>query len=104
VYATKKQAQFAFSRIATIGAARCFAKEAKGDDVTVVSVGTRTFVRVGETTCAFRIALSSSNGSWYDDLVYVRRGRTLLRIGFVAEVDVTSLETTLARAVAARGR
>jgi hypothetical protein len=104
VYATEKQAQFAFSRIATIGAARCFAKEAKGDDVTVVSVGTRTFARVGETTRAFRIALSSSNGSWYDDLVYVRRGRTLLRIGFVAEVDVTSLETTLARAVAARGR
>jgi hypothetical protein len=103
VYATEKQAQFAFSRIATIAAAQCVAKEEQGDDVTVVSVGTRKFARVGETTRAFRIAFSSSDGSWYDDLVYVRRGRTLLRIGFIADVDLTSLETTLARAVAARG-
>ena len=102
VYASVEQARTAFLRTATIAAARCVAKESKDDETTVVSVGARRFSRVGDATRAFRIVLSDSEGTGYADIVYLRRGRTLVRMGFVGSADLSPLETTLAKAVTAR--
>jgi hypothetical protein len=62
--------------------------------------GARTFERVGDTSRAFRIVVTDSEGTGYVDLVYVRRGRTLMR--FAGLGDLFPLETTLVKAVAAR--
>lgn len=102
VYATVEQARTAFVRTATIAAPRCVAKENQGDGTTIVSVGAHTFARVGDTSRAFRIVVSDSEGTGYLDLVYVRRGRTLMRTAFAGLADLSPLETTLVKAVAAR--
>jgi hypothetical protein len=102
VYTSVEQARTAFLRTATVAAARCVAKESRGDETTIVSVGAHAFARVGDATRMFRIVLSDSEGTGNADLVYVRRGRTLMRMAFAGLDDLSPLETTLAKALIAR--
>jgi hypothetical protein len=102
VYASAGQAKVAFGRSATMGLAHCVADNIDGGGTSVVSVGSLRLPRIGDTTRAFRIALSDSDGTGYGDIVFVRRGRVLIRMGFIAHEDLTALETKLAKAVAAR--
>jgi hypothetical protein len=104
VYTSDAEARIAFSRSAKVDAARCIAKEAASTGATVVSVGSVRFARVGDGTRAFRIVLSDSEGTYYGDVVYVRRDRVLMRMGFVGVEDASELEVKLARGVVARAR
>ena len=103
VYASTEEARTAFVRLATIEAARCVAKEAADDGSEVLGVGTLGFPRLGDATRAFRIRVTEDGIGGFGDIVYIRRGRVLIRLGFVA-TESSSLEATLARAVTVRAR
>jgi len=105
VYTTDAQARTAFGKQAVRAVVDCIAADARDDaGATVQSVGPLSFPRLGQQTRAFRLVVSSEDVATYLDLVWFRRGRTVVRLVFSAVGVPFELERYLAAAVSRRAR
>ena len=103
IYDTDQQALTAFDRQARSAAAQCVANEAIQEGTIVSSVEPIPFPRLGNQTRAFRIVVSDPEASGYLDLVWIRQGRAVIHMGFVA-LEELAIERGLAAKLAARAR
>lgn len=105
VYSSATQTKTAFDKLATLAAARCVAKELRGEGATV-EVEPVSFSGVRGSLRAFRLVIKDSEVQGFLDYVWIRQGRTLVRVGFVSFAGLGDLpiEAEILAKVAARAR
>jgi hypothetical protein len=104
VYANEAQARTAYSRVAGIGLARCYADELRADGVDILELRAVPFAKLGNETKAFRVVYDVDEFVVTEDFVYFRNGRTVGQLLFAAVAQPLPIAEALARKVAARAR
>jgi hypothetical protein len=102
VYATEADARTAFARQAVRAVADCVADDARRSGASILSSGRLAFPRLGAQTRAFRVVASNQDETAALDLVFFRRGRTVVQLGFQSPPGTLDVQRSAALAVAAR--
>jgi hypothetical protein len=102
VYATEADARTAFGLQAVRAVIDCVAADARRDGASILSVGRLSFPRLGAQTRAFRVVASDQRETAALDLVFFRRGRTVVQLVFTGPPGPLDVERSAALAVAVR--
>jgi hypothetical protein len=104
VFATVQQAHASFRRTAQLAVARCLARDLRDNDIKVLQMGTLGLPQTADETRAFRVIGDEGDDVVYFDLVYLRRGRTVVNLQITTLTQPLLEEQDLVAKVTARLR